>query len=241
MARTGRPPNTIELVMARRISRPCPSGLANPPSGNCLEWPLARDPEGYGRTVIKQQIWRVHRLVWTHFRGAIPHGKQVQHLCNNPSCSNIDHLALGECIDNHDYMKSCGRAPSGFKNGRHTKPDVRVKLTKEIAAEIRASSETDQALADRYRVARSTVTRVRNGTRWAHDSEGVGAPSGSRNGANTSPETRPKGESHGAAILTASDVREIRESTASLRELARTFKVSHSTIASIRARRTWND
>lgn len=47
------------------------------------------------------------------------------------------------------------------------------------------------------------------------------------------------GERHTSAKLTEGDVRSIRASEASTRELARSFGVDHKTIREVRARRTW--
>lgn len=49
----------------------------------------------------------------------------------------------------------------------------------------------------------------------------------------------PKGESNSKAILTESDVTEIRNSCPDLRDLAKKYKVTVETICNVLARRTW--
>lgn len=49
---------------------------------------------GYGRISIDNTTSAVHLVVYTHFYGYIPSGKQVDHTCNNRRCCNPDHLEL---------------------------------------------------------------------------------------------------------------------------------------------------
>jgi hypothetical protein len=66
---------------------------------------------------------------------------------------------------------------------------------------------------------------------------------GERHGWYTHPESRPRGEMHWSAKLTAEQVREIRARSAgereSIRSLARTYGVSRGTIHSLVQGRTW--
>lgn len=42
-----------------------------------------------------------HRAVWEHRNGAIRDGHEINHLCNNRSCCNVDHL---ECITRTEHL-----------------------------------------------------------------------------------------------------------------------------------------
>jgi hypothetical protein len=82
--------------------------------------------------------------------GAIPDGVQVLHRCDNPECINVKHLFLGTISDNMNDM---------YAKGRHG-PGGHRKLSWDQVREIRASSETQQTLADRYGVHQSTISLI---------------------------------------------------------------------------------
>lgn len=50
---------------------------------------------GYGRISYGGKTMAVHRIIYTHFYGIIPHGKHIDHLCKNRLCCNPNHL---ECV-----------------------------------------------------------------------------------------------------------------------------------------------
>jgi hypothetical protein len=62
---------------------------------------------------------------------------------------------------------------------------------------------------------------------------------GRRHGSKKHPEALKRGEENGNAHLTEEDVRAIRASTGTQRELARQFGVTHKTIKMVRDRTTW--
>src|SRR4051812_44155906 len=100
-ARTWRPrcaPSKIFMSVPRKdsLARFESKVLAVPDSG-CWEWIGARSPEGYGIFYAGKgsrgtKNVRAHRWSYEHFRGAIPAGLQIDHLCRNTSCVNPLHL-----------------------------------------------------------------------------------------------------------------------------------------------------
>lgn len=58
----------------------------------CWEWPHAVVHNGYGQASVAGWPRRVHRLVYEHFRGPVPDGLELDHLCRNRRCANHDHL-----------------------------------------------------------------------------------------------------------------------------------------------------
>jgi len=64
------------------------------PATGCHNWLGQRNPKGYGITRFKGGMWQMHRLVWVQLRGPIPKDKQIDHLCNNTSCCNVEHLRV---------------------------------------------------------------------------------------------------------------------------------------------------
>lgn len=76
-----------------------------------------------------------HRVIWTWFRGAIPDGMTVDHMCKNRRCIRLQHLRLisnlenarrtsgrdwplGQCVNGHSdaeyWVPKAGRGGKGF-------------------------------------------------------------------------------------------------------------------------------
>ncbi|HVL65773.1 MAG TPA: HNH endonuclease signature motif containing protein [Vicinamibacterales bacterium] len=65
----------------------------------CWNYTRSVDSGGYGQIALGLRTaeghcrpLRVHRLAWELFRGAIPTGLTIDHLCRNRRCFNPDHL-----------------------------------------------------------------------------------------------------------------------------------------------------
>lgn len=67
--------------------------VAPEPNTGCWLWLGALSAKGYARFHDRSYIvvW-AHRWAYVHFRGRIPKGKHLDHLCRVPSCVNPDHL-----------------------------------------------------------------------------------------------------------------------------------------------------
>lgn len=61
------------------------------PNSGCWLW-LGYAEQGYGRVTIKGKRSPTHRVVYEEFRGPIPPGLELDHLCRVPCCVNPDHL-----------------------------------------------------------------------------------------------------------------------------------------------------
>jgi hypothetical protein len=83
------------------------------PWGDCWGWLGGTHDWGYGiigKGGRGEGFWRAHRLSWTLAHGPIPEGMDVLHKCDNPPCSNPDHLFLGTALDNTRDCIAKGRA-----------------------------------------------------------------------------------------------------------------------------------
>lgn len=61
-------------------------------TGDCWEWQLTRDKNGYGKYKRFNRTHRAHRFAWELMIGLIPEGFVIDHLCKNTACVNPDHL-----------------------------------------------------------------------------------------------------------------------------------------------------
>jgi hypothetical protein len=131
----------------------------------CWLWTGSRDEDGYGRFRFHGPKRRAHRVSWELHRGEIPDGLIVCHRCDVPGCVNPSHLFVGSVTDNVRDRDAKGRQ----RNGAHIlngEGHPRALLTVESVSQIRASEESNVALAAKYGVHPSTVSQIKTGRTW---------------------------------------------------------------------------
>jgi hypothetical protein len=82
----------------------------------CWDWktPLMRN--GYTKIQTgRMKIIGGHRVSWIIHKGEIPEGLFVLHKCDNPKCTNPDHLFLGTHTDNVRDMIKKGRSKFNWR------------------------------------------------------------------------------------------------------------------------------
>jgi hypothetical protein len=62
------------------------------PEVGCWIWTASLTPLGYGKFFLAGRLRAAHRASYEHFRGPIPEGLCLDHLCRTPSCVNPWHL-----------------------------------------------------------------------------------------------------------------------------------------------------
>ena len=84
--------------------------------------PVNRKPSKEGYFYFKKgrdgKRFTLHRSLFEQVHGPVSLSRVVRHLCNNPSCVNIEHLAEGTQADNIRDRGLAGRTARGSKNGR---------------------------------------------------------------------------------------------------------------------------
>jgi hypothetical protein len=102
------PINTHKLEFLRRL----------PGTDQCIEWPLVKDLNGYGKVGVNGKTVTVHRQAYLIHKGPIAKGRCVLHSCYNPSCVNPRHLfvvasAVASALKSMHTRKT--RCPHGHK------------------------------------------------------------------------------------------------------------------------------
>lgn len=90
----------------------------------CWGWVGKRDTFGYGVITLYDGAPRTsaHRVSWMIHYGIIPESMFVFHKCDNPPCSNPEHLFIGTHIDNMRDAVQKGRhrtPPNKWVNQTH--------------------------------------------------------------------------------------------------------------------------
>lgn len=132
-------------------------------STGCWEWSKWRDRDGYGNIRYGKGSRRAHRRSYEAFKGPIPKGLVVRHLCDNPPCCNPDHLEVGTNADNVRDREVRGRGAKGVNNGTSI---LTEEIIKQIRAEYIPQKVTQQYLADKYGVSRGLIGHIVNYRIW---------------------------------------------------------------------------
>lgn len=139
---------------------------------SCKEHNLKGNARGYGVVTLDGRNHGVHRVAYAvHHNVPVDtlEGQVVRHTCDNPRCINPEHLLLGSHQDNMDDMKQRGRsgkiAGSDHVNAVLTDDDV-LYIREHYS--FRSKIYSGRALASKFGVDTSTISRVVNGVTW-HD------------------------------------------------------------------------
>lgn len=141
-------------------------------SEGCWEWTGARQPTGYGHFGVNGRTVGAHRFSFELANGPIPAGVYICHSCDNPPCVNPAHLFIGSPTDNVGDMSAKGRARApGPRRPSRGADRWSAKLSEADVIAIRASYAaggiSQRAIAERYGVRQSSVSRALAGRRWA--------------------------------------------------------------------------
>lgn len=129
----------------------------------CWFWLGHLNEDGYGGIGVRGKSVLAHRASWEAFKGPIPDGLCVLHSCDIPCCVNPDHLSVGSQLENiADRVKK----NRGRKTGNVGESHPLARLTVEDVLAIRASSECQQDLADRYGVDQAHISAIQLRKRW---------------------------------------------------------------------------
>ncbi len=134
-------------------------------SDGCWEWLGTTDPYGYGQFSTKT-CRLAHRFSWEIHNGPIPDGLFVLHTCDNPPCSNPNHLFLGTHQDNAQDRAKKNRSyhPYGEKNRQ-------AKLTNEKVTAIinrHKLGESRTSLMEAFNISRSVIAKIVTKQGWQH-------------------------------------------------------------------------
>lgn len=127
----------------------------------CWPWLRGCNQGGYGRIRVEGRLVCCHRVAYELVLGPIPSGMKVLHSCDNPPCCNTAHHWIGTNGDNN-----ADRAAKGRHRSLKGEESPRAKLTEEDVTAIRASSDSQRAIAGAFHICQAHVWRIRHGLVW---------------------------------------------------------------------------
>jgi hypothetical protein len=120
-----------------------------------------KSPKGYPISTINLKNVRISRYMYESYRGTIPEGKIIMHLCDNSSCINPDHLKIGTHTENIKDRDNKGRTAKGESAGN-------AKLKKQNIIDIRTSNLTTKELSIKFNTSDSNIRSIKNRKAWKH-------------------------------------------------------------------------
>jgi len=138
-------------------------------SDGCWGWKGHLDKNGYpllrsGHDGKGFKEGRCSRISWLIYCGEIQEGKYLCHRCDNPICTNPDHLFLASAKENSEDMVRKGRGNKGSKHGH-------AKLNENDVVEIRKmlnDGKTGRFIAEMFSIHPMVISGIKNGNSWKH-------------------------------------------------------------------------
>lgn len=133
---------------------------------DCILWPGARLPHGYGQIKFDGKMRLAHRVVYYLRHGTWP--AVVRHTCDNPPCCNPEHLLAGTPADNSQDMVDRGRSTAGAKHpgAKLTPEDVEHIRRTYIPGTGSTNPGNGAALRKQYGISPTQLSRLVRGLRW---------------------------------------------------------------------------
>jgi hypothetical protein len=148
--------------MRKSIKERFDQRISSEPSSGCWLWTGGTDKNGYGRMWVASRMVQAHRVAWSLYRGPIPDGYVVCHICDCPPCCNPEHLFVGTRQDNIADMVGKRRHPRRETAGM-------AVLTPTAVADIQARRLSAKDYASLYGVSARLVYYIWRGERWNDD------------------------------------------------------------------------
>lgn len=129
--------------------------------GGCWDWRGGRDHYNYA-ILSTEGTMKAHRFSYEFHKGPIPAGFDVLHRCDNPPCTNPEHLFAGTAHDN--IMDAVYKGRMGEEGEVHS----RAKLKEEDVLFIFSSKESSPDLAKKFGVSVCNISNIRAKRTWKH-------------------------------------------------------------------------
>ena len=123
----------------------------------CWDWAGHKTADGYGK--LHQRY--AHRVAYELFVGPIPDGLYVCHRCDNPPCTNPQHLFVGTAAENSADCKAKGRHGFGTTGNRKAGRISSAQVSQ--MRELRTSGVPARVIAEQFQISTNYATSLISG------------------------------------------------------------------------------
>lgn len=130
--------------------KPIESYYTVDPVTNCWNWLKCIDKNTkYGRINIRRINYNAYKVFYELFKGLVPKGKHIDHLCRNRTCVNPDHL----------------EAVSQGENNRRGNATI-LNEFKVFKIKEKLPYMSHKAIAIEFGVSKSAIDHISSGNNW---------------------------------------------------------------------------
>lgn len=138
----------------------------------CWDWNGSKTTFGYGVVCAKGRRVDAHRFSYEYYNNLIRDGLQVLHICDNPICTNPNHLFLGTQKDNaHDCInKKRFKKINNLSKAKGEKV-ASSKLTEKDVIKIKEMiyrGVSNKEIAQKFNVTDKNISCIKLGKTWKH-------------------------------------------------------------------------
>lgn len=96
------------------------------PMTGCWIWKASLSRDGYGYIGFGGRVQKAHRVVYEFYKGEIPEGLEIDHLCRVRCCVNPDHL---EPVTHRENMRRSPVFPQNTRKALAASHSARRSMT----------------------------------------------------------------------------------------------------------------
>ena len=134
----------------------------------CWGWLGTKHRQGYAKISVNGRHRPAHRISYMLHKGPIPDGMLVCHKCDNPECTNPNHLFIGTALDNMQDKIKKGRHKGAKRGAKHHLAKLSSKQVEEIRILYKTDPISQQDIADSFGISQGQVSMIVNFKRWSN-------------------------------------------------------------------------
>lgn len=118
-----------------------------PQANGCWWYPAAVGDKGYATTRIGWPITKgakIHRLSWIYYKGDIPNGMVLDHLCHDPAICKVDTKCEHRRCVNPDHLQLVPKSENSKKTSRLYKYRTHCKNGHSLKENMVATTDSKQ-------------------------------------------------------------------------------------------------
>lgn len=126
----------------------------------CLIWRGRPSAQGYGRTTVDGEVRPAHVAAWEAENGPVPEGHEIDHLCYQRMCVDLEHL---ECVSgDENRRRAAERRWNGMTAEQRSEAGRQRVVAKRqngtlVDAELHAQIRERLVAGDTYRVINAAI------------------------------------------------------------------------------------